>query len=223
MKPLQELLEYLLVISLRALARRLPFRATDAIGRALGSLAFALGVRRRLALDHLSHAFPELPESERVAIARRAYQQYATWLPHLFWIAASPPQKVLEQIRIPTTSPLWKKLLEPSGIIVMSGHYGSPELMINSMGIASGRPFLVVVQEQRNRRVNDLIDRDRRVHGNRTVSMGLAGRGVLKTLGGRRAGCASGGPERAEGRRGGPVLRSSRHRTPGGGGVQSQA
>jgi len=182
MKPLQELLEYWLVLSLRALARRLPFQAVDALGRALGILAFAIGVRRRLTLDHLAHAFPEVPEAERVAIARRAYQQYATWLPHLFWIAANTPGRVTERVRIPHTHPLWKKISTTPGLIVLSGHYGSPELMVNGIAIASGRSFLVVVQDQRNRRVNDVIDRDRRVHGNRTVSMGLSVREVLTTL-----------------------------------------
>lgn len=183
MKPLRELIEYWLVRTLRAAARRLPFSAIDSVGRALGSLAFVLGVRRSLTLDHLAHAFPEMPERERMAIARRAYQQYATWLPHLFWLAANSPEAVAERVRIPRDHPLWRRICTAPGLLVLSAHFGSPELMINSMAIASRRSFLVVVQDQSNPRVNALIDRDRRVHGNRTVPMGLAVREVLTSLG----------------------------------------
>ena len=183
MKSLRELIEYWLVLVLRAAARRLPFSAVEALGRALGSLAFAIGVRRSLTLDHLAHAFPEKPQSERIAIARRAYQQYGTWLPHLFWIAANSPEAVAERVRIPLDHPLWGRICTTPGVLVLSAHFGSPELMVNSMAIVSRRSFLVVVQDQSNPSVNALIDQDRRVHGNWTVPMGSAVREVLTALG----------------------------------------
>ncbi len=51
----------------------LPASARDGIARGVGGLAFRLGIRRRVALDNLAHAFPEKSESERRAIAREAY------------------------------------------------------------------------------------------------------------------------------------------------------
>lgn len=45
----------------------------DALARFIGKLAFALGIRRKVALDNLAHAMPELPEAERRRIARGAY------------------------------------------------------------------------------------------------------------------------------------------------------
>jgi len=182
MKSLRELLEYALVVTLRTAARHAPFGLADGIGRALGSAAFTLGIRRHVTLEHLAKAFPELSSGERLAIARRAYRHYATWLPHLFWIAGHSAEEVLERVRIPVDHPLWKKLCEQRAVIVLSGHFGSPELMVNSIGIATRRSFLVVVQDQSNHRVNAVIDRDRRVHGNRTISMGLSVRGVLTEL-----------------------------------------
>jgi KDO2-lipid IV(A) lauroyltransferase len=183
MKSLRELLEYALVVMLRTAARHVPFRVADGIGRSLGTAAFTLGIRRKVTLEHLAKAFPEQSSAQRLAIARRAYQHYATWLPHLFWIAGHSAEEVLERVRIPVDHPLWRRLREPCAVIVLSGHFGSPELMVNSIGLATHRSFLVVVQDQSNRRVNDLIDGDRRVHGNRTITMGLSVREVLTVLG----------------------------------------
>ncbi|MFZ5442851.1 MAG: hypothetical protein ACOZQL_22790, partial [Myxococcota bacterium] len=50
------------------LVRALPRRAQLACARFIAWLAWALGIRRRIALDNLRHAFPERPEPERRAI-----------------------------------------------------------------------------------------------------------------------------------------------------------
>ncbi|MBU8896760.1 lipid A biosynthesis acyltransferase [Corallococcus sp. H22C18031201] len=47
--------------------------ARDALARFLGSLAFHLRIRRRVAMENLAMAMPEKSEAERLAIARGAY------------------------------------------------------------------------------------------------------------------------------------------------------
>lgn len=51
----------------------LPASVRDGLARFVGWLAFTLGIRRRVALDNLAHAFPEKSEAERRSIAREAY------------------------------------------------------------------------------------------------------------------------------------------------------
>ena len=51
----------------------LPASARHALGRGLGRLIYALGIRRRVALDNLAQAYPDKSEAERRAIAREAY------------------------------------------------------------------------------------------------------------------------------------------------------
>jgi len=64
-----------------------------ALGEAIGSIAFWLGVRRRIALDGLRRAFPERSEAERRAIARAAYRQLGRGLAELIaWRNLSDPE-----------------------------------------------------------------------------------------------------------------------------------
>ncbi len=48
-------------------------RRRDAFARFVGWLAFTLGIRRRVALENLAHAYPEKSEAERRKIALGAY------------------------------------------------------------------------------------------------------------------------------------------------------
>src|SRR5438105_3779407 len=57
--------------------RALPEGARQRVARVVGWLAFTLGLRRRVALDNLAHAFPEKTVAERRAIAAGAYQSLA--------------------------------------------------------------------------------------------------------------------------------------------------
>ncbi len=49
----------------------------DALARFVGWLAFTLGIRRRVALENLAHAYPEKSEAERRDIALGAYRTMA--------------------------------------------------------------------------------------------------------------------------------------------------
>jgi Kdo2-lipid IVA lauroyltransferase/acyltransferase len=51
----------------------LPLSTRDAIARFVGTLAYTLGIRLKVALDNLAHALPEKSEAERRAIAKGAY------------------------------------------------------------------------------------------------------------------------------------------------------
>ena len=46
----------------------------DALARFVGWLAFTLGIRRRVALENLTHAYPDMSEAERRRIALGAYR-----------------------------------------------------------------------------------------------------------------------------------------------------
>jgi KDO2-lipid IV(A) lauroyltransferase len=51
----------------------LPASMRDGLARFVGWLAFTLGIRRRVALENLAHAYPEKSEAERRGIALGAY------------------------------------------------------------------------------------------------------------------------------------------------------
>ncbi|MGQ0614763.1 MAG: lysophospholipid acyltransferase family protein [Planctomycetaceae bacterium] len=69
-------MEYVLALVLLHGARAMSPRFAWGCARLLGSILYALGVRRRVALANLAIAFPERTEAERSAIARRSLQHF---------------------------------------------------------------------------------------------------------------------------------------------------
>src|SRR5262249_45968989 len=59
------------------LFQALPPGPVDPLARAVAACAYALGIRRRVTLDNLAHAFPERSAEERRALARGAYANMA--------------------------------------------------------------------------------------------------------------------------------------------------
>jgi len=170
-------------MALRAVARRLPYRRAGQLGRFLGHLIFLLTpIRKRVTLENLRHAFPEQTEEERRGIAREAYANFGIALLELFWAAGSGAEEIMEKVTLQDEDGVRKLVREKRGFIMLSGHFGSWELLATSMGLHLGRSILVVVQEQRNARIDRVIDADRRSHGNRMVPMSQSVRQVLSTL-----------------------------------------
>ena len=76
-KNIQHKIEYIFVRAGLLLIWSVSLKTALMIGDVIGWLAFSvLRVRRKVALDNLAMAFPEKSESERLGIARRAYQNF---------------------------------------------------------------------------------------------------------------------------------------------------
>ena len=91
------------------------------LGAALGVLAFWLGIRRAVALDGLSRAFPERSDEERRRLARAAYAQLGR---SLFEIAFGAPVVRFEGWEI------WERAqAEGTGMVTAIAHFGNFELM----------------------------------------------------------------------------------------------
>lgn len=106
----------------------LPASWRDALARGVGGLAFSLGIRRRVALENLAHAFPDKSEAERRAIARGAYLTMARVVvesidtrDHLRtdWVLPETP------------SPAWEALhasvARGQGALLVTAHFGNWE------------------------------------------------------------------------------------------------
>lgn len=108
----------------------------------LGRLAFALGIRRRIALDNLRRAFPENSPKECRRIARASYG-------HMFLSALEGVcgHVLGEETSLELVD--WH-LIEGAGggCFVASAHFGSWELMAELMA-ARGLPMAVVVRPLR--------------------------------------------------------------------------
>lgn len=107
----------------------LPNGLRRALARAVGRLACALGIRRRVALDNLRHAFPELSEKERRRIAKGAYINMA----YAVMEGLSSPRLSEAELARAVVTDQWAMVQAAidagKGILVASAHFGGWELL----------------------------------------------------------------------------------------------
>jgi KDO2-lipid IV(A) lauroyltransferase len=119
--------------------RLLPFKF--ALARALGSAAFALGIRRAVALENLARAFPEKTDAERRAIARGAYRSLGL---AALEAVTSDQVRDLEKALVVDDWGVFGEALAKGGALVASAHLGSWELFADVMARRNVRFSAVV-------------------------------------------------------------------------------
>jgi len=170
----------------------LPFRVAWKIGGLVGRGAWLVGRRdRELALAHLALAMPELPETERRAIARASFLHYGHGAAEVAQIARI--DRDLE--RYVTYAGDGEELLRVAhaagkGLIFVTGHLGSWELLARRI-VRSGIPSVVIAARSWHRTIDDLAE-DFRARGDVPTLFredAGSGRALLKAM---RAGKALG-------------------------------
>jgi KDO2-lipid IV(A) lauroyltransferase len=176
-------IEYVGFMAVRSLALMLSYERARSIGGALGGAVYKwTGIRKRVTLENLRLAFPGKSDEELDGIALGAFRNYGQSILLMLWYPSASEDEIRRIVRFknPTTAEAARG--RGKGVIVLSAHFGPWELMIPGVNIAMGWPLLAIVQRQRNYRINDLVDRGRKMHGTTTVPMNLAVREVLTTL-----------------------------------------
>ena len=176
-------LETVLAMGAAAAFRALPWRAALGAGAALGSIAGALGLRRRVARANLAIAFPEKPESEREAILAAHYRELGRVLseyPRLGELSAEASE-AFEGVH--GLEHLERAQAMGNGVILMSGHYSNFELM--AARLARVHPVDVLTRRLSNPGVERWLTARRREAGLGTIPSET---GVREVYGALRAG-----------------------------------
>jgi len=178
-----EAVEYALFLLIRGAARLLPFRIAGRIGASLGALVFhLLGFRKRVTLENLQNAFPELSERNRKAIALGAFKNYGTAVLEMLWASQQSDDALRRTVCLQDRTIADRCIEGGKGVILLSGHFGNWEFLIHGLRLHLGRPMVIIVQRQSNRMIDRLIDNGRRRHGNVTIPMGPSSRDALRSL-----------------------------------------
>ena len=88
----------------------------------------------------------------------------------------------MKTTKIRNVDVLHDALTRKKGLILLSAHYGSWELIISALRLHVGHPFVIVVQHQRNRKIDKLINSYRCRFDNSTVPLGPSVRELIKAL-----------------------------------------
>jgi KDO2-lipid IV(A) lauroyltransferase len=175
-------LEYRLVMTTRAVVRRLPDRWALALGAGIGSVFYVLdGSHRRLAVEQLRAAFPVRSVDECRAIARATFAHFGRLLVALLRFSTLSREAMRAHVEYDGEDRVRAALAAGKGAIVFSGHFGYWELH----GLAHALvlpPLSVLARPLDNPQLNDLLEDMRAATGNKVVYRQGALRRVLRAL-----------------------------------------
>jgi len=108
----------------------MPWRAALAVGAALGSIAYRLGVRRRVVWANLARAFPDWSDNERRRVAYETYRNTGRTIIECLMLGSLSPSRLAELVE----GVEGEEFIEQAGgvnksFVVLTGHMGNWELM----------------------------------------------------------------------------------------------
>lgn len=180
--PVRHRIEYSAYLLVKGLLRIVPHPTARKLGRGLGALGWhVLGSRRRVALDNLRLALPELGEAERQRIARESLRHLGA--------AFCDPLSALRFDAVEFCRRLtlegWEHLQEAEergqGVFIMSAHLGMWEAAAQPVALYAGGMDVVGRPLDNPHLDHDLVALRTRF-GNRLLSKRGAARGMLKAL-----------------------------------------
>jgi len=181
-KKIQHRLEFWLVLFLGFFLRLFPYQVSLLFANITGVLFFLLGrKRRKITLENLKRCFPDKDEEELKRIARRAYRYIAKSLTEYILFPKLDRDQILSLVEFEGLELFDSALKEGKGAVLVTGHFGSWELMGAAIS-QKGYPIDFLVGEQHNLLVDNLMNEHRRIMGIGIIKMGAAAKGVIKAL-----------------------------------------
>jgi Kdo2-lipid IVA lauroyltransferase/acyltransferase len=176
-------IEYALFRLIALIVGPLSPRGAQRVGAVLGLVVLKLtGYRKAVTRDNLTHAFPELATDERERIMRAAYRNYGIAIVEMMWAYSQDRARLAPLVTLKNTELLDGALQRGKGVVLLSAHYGSWELLLSSVRLHLPKKVTAIAQRQRNELVDAFIDKARRRFNTVTVPMGPAVREVLSAL-----------------------------------------
>ncbi len=143
-----------LLTSLSFLFRLLPRRWAHGLGAGLGWVWYHLiPVRRKVALDNLRAALPELGRAERRRIARACFRQLARCAVEFLRLPGLDRARAEELVEHSGLEHLERAVAQGRGVIAVTAHFGNFDLLACAQALR-GLPLFVVSRQQSNQGIN---------------------------------------------------------------------
>lgn len=185
MKALGYLLQYWALEFLGLVFRMLPPRLSRSLGAGLGSMAYALGIRREVALQNLRLVYPDAGRKWHRETALALYRNLGQNLSELLRFRSMSRADVLDIVQLYGAEHFDQALKAGRGALLITAHFGHWELYGAAIACA-GYPLSVVVYPQHNRWVDISLNRLRQGKGVEVIYKREAAREILRALGRNR-------------------------------------
>lgn len=179
-RQIRHAVEYGAVRLTLGMAGTLPIGVARAIGASLGTLAFALRIRREVSVENIVRALGVSPR-EATRIARRSYENLGRGFMDFAAFKRWSRDEFLSQVTIEGAEFLSAARKAGHGAVIVASHFGSWEMGGAAMP-ALGFPTSFVVGEQSNARVDEVTNDLRRAQGSGIITRASALKKVLTAL-----------------------------------------
>ncbi|HKJ93482.1 MAG TPA: lysophospholipid acyltransferase family protein [Longimicrobiales bacterium] len=169
------------VHALRLAVRGLGRRGGDLLGRALGGLAYRLGIRRDVVLEHLRRAFPDRDERWIARTARASYSHLGREAAIMLRLLDADAGTIRAMTEVEGLDAVRAALDEGNGVVVVTGHLGNWEIGGSALAVR-GIPIDGVAQQQSNPLFEALLQQARDRLGMRIIERSRASREALRSL-----------------------------------------
>lgn len=157
-------------------------RTVHKFAELLGWAAFSIiRIRRKVVMENLHRAFPDISQGKLKKIALRAYQNFAKMMFEYSRFPIMKQEEVLSLGQMEGEEHLQWALKNGKGALLVAGHFGNWELM-GAYLAQKGYPIAFLVGRQKNQWVDDLMNEHRKRMGIEIIPMGIAMRRVIRTL-----------------------------------------
>lgn len=180
---MKDRIEYILFTGLSFLLRLMGLNLSRKFAYLLALLFYNLiPIRKKTVFENLDIAFPDKSFEEKSKIAFKSYLSFCISMVEILILPYLSKEKVQTLVEIKNLDLVKKKYDEGNGVIVLSAHFGNWEFIAASGSLQVNIPFNIVVKNQRNKYVNDWMNRARTRWINKVIPLGVSIRTTFSVL-----------------------------------------
>ncbi len=152
------------------------------LGPILGRLGFRLNRRhRRVTLENLEAAYPDLDETERLALGRRTFENFGMLLTDFLCSAKLDRDEYSERFEVEGWHHLEAAESHQKGVLLLTGHLGNWEALAQYLAL-NNREVSFVARPLDNPHMERDFRNLRERFGNTSIPKRKAARGAIKVL-----------------------------------------
>ncbi len=180
---MKDLFEYILFISFSYLFRITGLKTARKFANILAFIFFYLiPVRKKTVFENLTIAFPKLSQKDRNKIAYGSYKSFAISIIEILYLPWMKDSEIKAAVEIKNLDLITEKNKLGNGVILLSAHFGNWEYIAASASLQLNKKFFIIVKNQRNKFVNDWMNRMRTQWLNEVVPLGVSVRNIYSVL-----------------------------------------
>ncbi|HYM21159.1 MAG TPA: lysophospholipid acyltransferase family protein [Candidatus Kapabacteria bacterium] len=151
------------------------------VGSALAVCFYIVGARKRVTLENIARAFPEMTELERNRLARSAYKSLGCVFAEMVYLRFASLKAINTNTIIANPELYHATLNQGKGLIVVAGHYANWEWLALGGAIGLGSNFSIVRKNIPSKGIEKFLERLRIRSGNTLINSGDV-RSMVMTL-----------------------------------------